>query len=569
MRKGKNRENEKGAAMVMVLLLSTLLLVASGGLLLEVTFNTANVTDSTAEQQAYNAAESGLQSAINVLRGNVVLADAYRYDATKPATAPANRIDFRKAVTAAKSNLPTDTSGIARLSRWMNYNFTSSGSSYADRSTLNTDAYAYSLEVVDPDNTGNIISFTTTGGLYDPNPAATTKWKSDLTIGSGGDTLRIRYEPAAVTNLDVSSGSANTSYGHFRIEKNGLGASLPLEGVRFQIVVNMKAPYTATKVLRGYLKAPLLATPTLYQFDFDSQVNTIMGSTITLDNDIFLAAANTTLNVGANVTQAEPYRVVVRSTGYGPRGAKKVLEATVQKNFFNGMSAPATLTLVGSSDGFVFNAGESQNVTYSGDDVASTVLIPPIGTTNDGNLGSVFGTLDGRSRKADVIGEPANVDVEMPFWLQSPANLDRTIQDLKAVAASSGRYYANGVQPPNFGNNATATGITFADGDIDLSGDGGGILVCTGKLTLRGAFNFNGLIIVTGPGGVDRSGGGNGVLQGNIVIAPYNKNNLSAPFLAPKYDISGGGTSEITYNSSSIANGMTAVSNFVLGVAEK
>ena len=69
--------------------------------------------------------------------------------------------------------------------------------------------------------------------------------------------------------------------------------------------------------------------------------------------------------------------------------------------------------------------------------------------------------------------------------------------------------------------------------------------------------------------GVGLGGGGNGILRGNTVIAPYNKNNLAAGFLAPKYDISGGGTSEIRYDSSSIANGMTAVSNFVLGVAEK
>ncbi|MDQ3322793.1 MAG: hypothetical protein M3525_10265 [Acidobacteriota bacterium] len=67
-RKTKNRENEKGAVMVMVLLISFLLLIASAGILLETTMNTANVSDATADQQAYNAAESGIQSAIYVLR---------------------------------------------------------------------------------------------------------------------------------------------------------------------------------------------------------------------------------------------------------------------------------------------------------------------------------------------------------------------------------------------------------------------------------------------------------------------------------------------------------------------
>jgi len=64
------RNSEKGAAMVMVLLVAFLLLVASAGLILEAALNSANVTDATAEQQAYNAAESGLQRTLDVLRGN-------------------------------------------------------------------------------------------------------------------------------------------------------------------------------------------------------------------------------------------------------------------------------------------------------------------------------------------------------------------------------------------------------------------------------------------------------------------------------------------------------------------
>src|SRR5690606_3533230 len=118
---------------------------------------------------------------------------------------------------------------------------------------------------------------------------------------------------------------------------------------------------------------------------------------------------------------------------------------------------------------------------------------------------------------------------------------------------------------------SSARGLTFVEGDLTLTPTmgGGGILVVTGKLTLKGAFNFNGLILVTGAEGIARSGGGNGTLQGNVVIAPYNKNNLGAGFLPPKYDLSGGGNSGVIYNSSSVANGMIAVSNFVLGVAEK
>jgi hypothetical protein len=58
------RKNERGAALVTVLMITFLLLVAVIALLLETSMNTANVTDATAEEQAYYAAESGIQSVI-------------------------------------------------------------------------------------------------------------------------------------------------------------------------------------------------------------------------------------------------------------------------------------------------------------------------------------------------------------------------------------------------------------------------------------------------------------------------------------------------------------------------
>ena len=568
MKTGK-RGNEKGAALVMVVMITLLLLAAVGGLLLEVSMNTANVTDSTAEQQAYNAAESGIQTAINVLRGNAPPDPLF--NTTNPGSLE-NKIDFRKAVSLSKSNLASDTSGAARLSRWMKYNYTPSGVPQPDRVKLNAEyeprtGYAFAVEVIDPDNTGEIVSFKTEGKFLD---VVDQTWKSTVRIGSGLNVAELVYSPNTVNNLDVRSGSANTNFGSFKVVPLGVGAILLGQDLRFQLTVTMTAPYTATKVLRGWLKLGSYTSGSLLQFDFDSGVYQLMGSTITLDNDPVNVSLGGTTQITGSITQAEPYRVVVRSTGYGPRGAKKVLEATVQKNFFNGLSAPATLTLVGISAGFVFNAGNSQNVTYSGVNVVlPQEIIPSIGTTSDTNLISVFDVLDGRSRKADIFGPPSNVTAEMPFWLESPSNLNTTLESLKQVAKSSGRYFPSGQAPANWGNNANATGITFVDGDAEFSGSGGGILIVTGKLTLRGGVDFNGLIIVTGEGGLDRRGGGNGMLRGNTVIAPYNKNNLAAGFLAPKYDISGGGTSEIRYDSSSIANGMTAVSNFVLGVAEK
>jgi hypothetical protein len=60
-----------------------------------------------------------------------------------------------------------------------------------------------------------------------------------------------------------------------------------------------------------------------------------------------------------------------------------------------------------------------------------------------------------------------------------------------------------------------------------------------------------------------------------MVVAPYNASGITCVannvtcFLAPRYDISGGGSSEIVYNSNNVALGLGSLTNFVKGVAEK
>jgi len=207
-RNKKHRENEKGAAMVMVLLVSFLLLIASAGLLLETAMNTMNVTDSTAEQQAYNAAESGVQSAINVLRGNVPPSPLF--DTTKPASHPINRISYARAVRFSGSNVADDSNTAARLSRWMSYNYTPNGINDTARVTMGEypsgynprAGYAYRLNIADPDNTGEIIRYNTEGEFFDKS---TNQWKSSMLFGSS---TTIAYTPYSTpsANLNVSGG---------------------------------------------------------------------------------------------------------------------------------------------------------------------------------------------------------------------------------------------------------------------------------------------------------------------------------------------------------------------------
>jgi hypothetical protein len=144
-----SRQSERGAALLTVLMVSTLLFATSGALILTTALSTRMAVDSTSELQAFYSAEAGLEISLSVLRGQI---------APNSALPAGSKISFRNAVTAASSNLPSDTTGVARLSGWLNYNYTPAGASNPDRVAL-TSSYApingmaYSVLVSDPDQT--------------------------------------------------------------------------------------------------------------------------------------------------------------------------------------------------------------------------------------------------------------------------------------------------------------------------------------------------------------------------------------------------------------------------------
>ncbi|MCA1589021.1 MAG: hypothetical protein LC734_01260 [Acidobacteria bacterium] len=364
------RDHEKGAALVMALLVSFMLMVASAGLILEVTTNTRNVTDITAERQAYDAAESGIQAAVNVLRDNITLPDDRLLQATPtncttpstPELCRQNRIDYLKAITPGSSNLTTtglDT--IPRLSRWINYDAT-----VTDRVRMSNTQHAYSLDVTDPDHTGSLVTYFTRARFYDFEPLADPTDRSQITYGTGANTITIKFVPQTSVQIDTTGGFANADFGVFRVTIRGTGAAIPTYN-RFEITTRMTLPYSGVRVFRGYIepKAANTNTPTIR---FDSRTYTVQGSVVSLQSAG--GAISTTYNSGpppgfqvslntapldtptdsavrGTMSSPEPIRLLVRSTGFGPFGATKRLEAIIQKNFLNGLAAPATLTLIG------------------------------------------------------------------------------------------------------------------------------------------------------------------------------------------------------------------------------
>lgn len=130
------RNGERGAALITSILILAMLLGIAGTVILTTGLSAITSIDSTAEMQAYYGAESGLEATLNVLRGHVAP------DASLPIN---TKIGFRNAIQLNRSNKPTDTSTVARLSAWLPYD--ASG-----RVTPVGATFSYSITLTDPDD---------------------------------------------------------------------------------------------------------------------------------------------------------------------------------------------------------------------------------------------------------------------------------------------------------------------------------------------------------------------------------------------------------------------------------
>ncbi|HEV2763599.1 MAG TPA: hypothetical protein VGV38_11530, partial [Pyrinomonadaceae bacterium] len=136
------RRGERGAALVTTLLASLLVLGMGGALILTTAMTTTTAVEAAGESQAYAAAEAGIQATLNVLRGNVAPSPLFTTNPTG-SIADGNKINFRRAIDRAFSNLSTDpTSAPLRLSRWLPYSYTPSGSPYPDRVPIGGGTYS-------------------------------------------------------------------------------------------------------------------------------------------------------------------------------------------------------------------------------------------------------------------------------------------------------------------------------------------------------------------------------------------------------------------------------------------
>jgi len=551
--------SECGAALVTVLLITALILTATIAMLTALGAGARETTDVLSETKAYYAAESGIQAAINRFRNDSSV--TYQGVAGDNTVITSQLYDWPTTGTKTRAVVGT------------------TAASYDP----NQDT-AYSLSIVDPDSSGTSTTFSTAGSFSQTDlslPFQTTR-----VFSSGTATTTISFTGVSST---ITHPANSLQIGSFTITNTNGGVAIT--DTYFRIDYQMTLPRTGTVTIWGKINAAAAGASTTAQFNTQSYPE--LGNTIKLcsasgqTSSCTLSATAITpgapANIYAYIGPMAPYRLVVTSTGYGPNSASKNLEAVLQRNLLNGFASGAATTMIGTSTPpagglpYLFEPGTSNGVTYSGGDCASANgCVPSFGLTDPTILSYVLANPP-HNDPANMSPAPELLDTNsIPVWQQTPVALDSLVDQFRTAAQHSGTYYVSpGGTLNNPGNYAAGTGITFCEGSCKVGGDGGGVLVVTGLLTNVGGFNFKGLIIVTGEEGWERSGGGGGSIIGNVVIAPYNKRtyvpeNLSATFLAPRYSISGGGTSDVIYGDiSQTFDNTSGISDIVAGVAEK
>jgi Tfp pilus assembly protein PilX len=571
----RSRSSESGAALVTTVLISLLLLTASIAMLSALGASSRDTSDVLADTKAYYAAESGLQATINVLRNDSTV--TYNYAVSHP--------NLDEKLTYANVN------GISQVS-------------------VGTEG-GYSINIEDPDHTSDSVTFHTTGWFIQPTvtptPAVVSGDGKTIYIpnATAADRLELSFTDVAATTINFSNYTANPTLGTFQLRKVGNGATIS-SSISFQVDYQMTSPRVATRSIRATVAPIASASNPVAAITFQTQEYQLVGSEIELCGttsspntgsdkcptvSFNLSTANTSGVFYGDITAVEPYRLIVTSTGYGPNGARKQLEGIIQKNFFNDLASSSGLSMIGPGASLTFSPGQG-NPTYCGVDpgieAGQTIPQHPTCVINPNEpSGPAIGVSDptGLQRVLTAAGNtaivpPPAVITDGPSWQQSPQALNDFISQLRTTAQSNGRYKSTAANlqntndgPPyvNVSEWTSGTGITVIDGNADIGPlSGGGILVVTGNLTYSGNFNFRGTIIVTGTNGATRSGAGSGVILGNMVIAPYNPNNLAAGFGAPHFATSGGGSSDLMFSGlSTNFDGTDAITNFMLGVAEK
>jgi len=285
----------------------------------------------------------------------------------------------------------------------------------------------------------------------------------------------------------------------------------------------------------------------------------------------------------------KPDRLRIRVLGLGTRDSMKNMEIVVDRYTLDYPVKSVITTQNESGTSMPFILGDSNVTSISGEDIDSGTSISAV-AVNTGDYNTVNNVIDGCDPDGSNCGNGPNVTPDNPTVLGSdntPSFMETVAKardflygpdGLEQMARNEGRYFTTGAaaiaSTEGLGANSQDGVFTFVDGDIVLEGKnpvtGQGTLVVTGKLTLHGNFQWNGVIMVLGQGEILRDGAGQGDIFGALFIAKFSKTGADTDlFGAPTVNTNGGGSANIQYSSSYVDMAKAVGGHAVKGIREK
>jgi hypothetical protein len=275
-----------------------------------------------------------------------------------------------------------------------------------------------------------------------------------------------------------------------------------------------------------------------------------------------------------------PARLIIESTGYGPRGARKKLSLMIVADGL-GIETPATLVMRGHANHFTpmsFILGGSASKEYLGSDLSAPLASNKPAFAVSGHDAGV--TQGAYASKPDTVSDPKYAVLDLPApepgppvgvstvptpWYLRTANDARAfLAQAEALALKKGRVVSSLDGAAGTGG---APEFILVKGNCKLNG-GAGLLIVTGDLEMKPAGPpFHGVILILGGGTLNKTGGGNRTVYGSITIARFG---ATGDFLEPTFNYgTGSGTSKLQYDSGSIKTALELTAPLVLGVVEK
>lgn len=274
---------------------------------------------------------------------------------------------------------------------------------------------------------------------------------------------------------------------------------------------------------------------------------------------------------------------LITSLGYSPAGARSMVQIEAAPAI-RALSLPGALTLDGPQPSF--GAPNSNNFQISGIDnpnggsttapapagcsTTASPSRPSIGVYDDPNaptsptsVTTVLTDIPSDRASTNYPGLQASPDVQNVYGAlgdqgTTPSGMDTIVSEVSAMSGAN-VYTGNQTDSTiNLGSLSSATppvltpAIDVVNGNLTFNGNntGYGILVVTGVLTFKGNFTWNGIVLVVGQGDIEFSGGGNGTINGSVMVAKTkdSSGNELTNLGTPTLNWAGGGGNGIYYD---------------------